>query len=97
MVMVMSERKSVEWDKTVSFKAEDVLNLALEWVDERKGITHDYLVWAKEFIERKRGEGNISDSEKILFLIAVTSYMKSSVLRSILLHTVEAVIGINDE
>jgi len=97
MVMVMSEWKNVKWDITVSFKAEDMLNLALEWVDERKGITHDYLVWAKEFIERKRGEGNISDSEKILFLIAVVSYMKSSVLRSILLHTLEAVIGINDE
>jgi len=86
----------MKWDKTVSFKAEDMLNLALEWVDERKGITHDYLVWAKEFIERKRGEGNISESEKILFLIAVVSYMKTSYLRSILLNTLETVMGDDD-
>jgi len=86
-----------EWDKVVSFKTEDMLDLALEWVEERKNILPDYLVWAKEFIQRRRGEGNISDSEKILFLIVVTSYMKSSVLQSILLHTVDIVIGDNNE
>ena len=86
-----------EWNKVVSFKTEDMLDLALEWVEERKNILPDYLVWAKEFIQRRRGEGNISDSEKILFLIVVTSYMKSSVLQSILLHTVDIVIGDNNE
>ena len=74
-----------------------MLNLALEWVDENKNIVHDYLVWAKELIERKRGEGNISESEKILFLMVVVSYMKSSVLRSILLDTIDIVIGNGDE
>jgi len=92
----VNERKDVEWDKTVPFKAEDMLNLALEWVDEKKGFVFDYLYWAKELIERKRGEGNILGSEKILFLIAVVSYMKNSYLRSILLHTIETVIGDGD-
>ena len=93
----MNEWKSVEWDKIVSFKTEDMLNLALEWVHENKGIVHDYLYWAKELIERKRGRGDILESEKILFLIAVVSYMKNSYLRTLLLHTIDVVLGDNDE
>jgi len=94
---LVNEWKSVEWDKIVSFKAEDMLDLALEWVDENKGIVHDYLYWAKELIERKRGRGDILESEKILFLIAVVSYMKNSYLRTLLLHTIDVVLGDNDE
>jgi len=87
-----------EWDKVVSFKTEDMLNLALEWVEERKNILPDYLVWAKELIEQKRGQGNITGSEKTLFMIAVISSMQRvTYLRSILLHTLDIVIGDSDE
>ena len=87
----------MEWDRVVSFKTEDMLNLALEWVDENKSVVHNYLYWAKELIERKRGRGDILESEKILFLIAVVSYMENSYLRSILLHTLDVVIDAGDE
>ncbi len=84
----------MEWDKTISFKAEDMLNLALEWVDEKKGILPDYLYWAKELVERKRGVGNITESEKALFMIAVISSMQRvTYLRSILLHPSNQVGG----
>ena len=87
-----------EWDKVVSFKTEDMLNLALEWVEERKNILPDYLVWAKELIEQKRGLGNITGSEKTLFMIAVVSHMvRVTYLRSVLLHTLDIVIGDSDE
>ena len=87
-----------EWDKVVSFKTEDMLNLALEWVEERKNILPDYLVWAKELIEQKRGLGNITGSEKTLFMIAVISHMvRVTYLRSVLLHTLDIVIGDSDE
>jgi len=86
-----------EWDKVVSFKTEDMLNLALEWVEERKNILPDYLVWAKELIEQKRGLGNITGSEKTLFIIAAVSHMKVTYLRSVLLHTLDIVIGDSDE
>jgi len=86
-----------EWDKVVSFKTEDMLNLALEWVHQNKDILPDYLYWAKELIERKRGLGNITGSEKTLFMIAVVSHMKVTYLRSVLLHTLDIVIGDSDE
>ena len=86
-----------EWDKVVSFKTEDMLNLALEWVEERKNILPDYLIWAKELIKQKRGQGNITGNEKTLFMIAVISHMKVTYLRSVLLHTLDIVIGDSDE
>ena len=84
----MSENK---WDKNVSLKTEDILNLAVEWVQNGNGVSN-YLYWAKELIERKRGTGNILESEKILFLIAVVLHMKPTYLRSLLMHTLDMVI-----
>ena len=80
------------WDKNISLKTEDVLNLAVEWVHENRNGVSNYLYWAKELIERKRGTGNILESEKILFLIAVVLYMKPTYLRSLLMHTLDMVI-----
>jgi len=85
----MSENK---WDKNISLKTEDILNLAIEWVNENRNGVSNYLYWAKELIERKRGEGNISGDEKALFLIALVFYMKPTYLRSLLMHILDMVI-----
>ena len=82
-----------EWDKTVSLKAEDVLNIALEWVRANHGLVFDYLNWAEQLIERKRGEGNITGDEKTLFLIAIVLQMKPTYLRSVFINTLRTVVG----
>jgi hypothetical protein len=82
-----------EWDKTVSFKAEDMLNVALEWVRANHGLVFDYLYWAQHIIEEKRGMGNITGEEKALFLIAVILQMKPTYLRSFFVDTLRTVIG----